>query len=68
MDAQTPQNIFIIGVSSGLEHAFAQQYLEQGQVVYGIRRRTPDDLLAHPNFHFQSVCGLTRSFLMSKPK
>lgn len=52
---QSQQNIFITGVSSGIGHALAEYYLEQGQHVYGISRRTPGDLLARDNFHFASL-------------
>ncbi len=45
-------NILITGVSSGLGKGLATVYLEQGATVYGISRRTPEDLPTHPEFHF----------------
>lgn len=48
-------NILITGVSSGLGNGLAKVYLEQGHTVYGISRRTPDDLLKHASFHFLSL-------------
>lgn len=39
-------NVLITGVSSGLGHSLAQQYLAAGAVVYGLSRRAPEDLLA----------------------
>ena len=40
------KNIFITGVSSGIGHALANYYLQQGEKVYGLSRRTPADLIA----------------------
>lgn len=61
-------NILITGVSSGLGKGLAEVYLEQGCVVYGISRRTPEDLVSHSNFHFLSVdlgdAALTRQLLL----
>lgn len=37
-------NILITGVSSGIGHGLAQQYLAQGNTVYGLSRRTPTGL------------------------
>ncbi len=39
------QKVFITGVSSGLGHALAKVYLEQGATVYGCSRRAPEDLI-----------------------
>ncbi|MCH8474996.1 MAG: SDR family NAD(P)-dependent oxidoreductase [Opitutales bacterium] len=40
------KNILITGVSSGLGYALAENYLRQGDEVYGISRRIPEDLVA----------------------
>ncbi|MCC5789195.1 MAG: SDR family NAD(P)-dependent oxidoreductase [Opitutales bacterium] len=40
------KHILITGVSSGLGHALAEKHLLQGDEVYGISRRTPEDLVA----------------------
>ncbi len=53
-----PQNIFITGVSSGIGNGLARAYLERGEIVYGVSRRTPDDLVGNLNFYF-SVLDLT---------
>src|SRR5262245_10634740 len=45
-------NIFITGVSSGIGHALAKRYLDQGETVYGVSRRKPEDLASNPRFHF----------------
>lgn len=37
-------NILITGVSSGIGHGLAKQYLSQGKTVFGLSRRTPRDL------------------------
>jgi len=40
------------GVSAGIGHGLADHYLESGCEVFGISRRTPDDLINLSNFHF----------------
>lgn len=47
------KNVFITGVSSGIGHGLAAEYLEQGWNVYGVSRRTPD--FENSRFHFQSL-------------
>lgn len=49
------QTILITGVSSGIGRALAEMYLNQGDEVYGVSRRTPDDLLKFPKFLFRSM-------------
>ncbi|MEC8405251.1 MAG: SDR family NAD(P)-dependent oxidoreductase [Verrucomicrobiota bacterium] len=39
------RNIFITGVSSGLGYGLAKVFLEQGAIVYGVSRRTPEGLM-----------------------
>lgn len=51
-------NILITGVSSGIGHALASHYLQQGHNVYGISRRVPNDLKAYNSFK-HSVLDLT---------
>lgn len=36
--------VLITGISSGLGYGFAQAYLEDGWTVYGVSRRTPENL------------------------
>lgn len=45
--------IFITGVSSGIGYGLAQGYLQRGDVVFGVSRRTPD--IDNPRFHFLSL-------------
>ena len=47
--------VLITGVSSGIGHALAEYYVEQGCTVYGTSRRTPKDLAEKAGFHFTSV-------------
>lgn len=49
------KNIFITGVSSGIGHGLAAEYLQRGHVVYGVSRREPHDLKALKNFHFAEL-------------
>jgi len=60
-------NVFITGVSSGIGHALAAEYLRRGAKVYGVSRRRPDDLCEHEAFEFRSVDlndhGATRGVL-----
>ncbi|QDU40619.1 Benzil reductase ((S)-benzoin forming) [Maioricimonas rarisocia] len=46
------QQILITGVSSGIGHALASEYLSRGARVYGTSRRSPDDLTSHEAFRF----------------
>ena len=47
--------VFITGVSSGIGHALAKAYLNEGGRVWGVSRRVPEDLTSHPNFHFAAL-------------
>jgi benzil reductase ((S)-benzoin forming) len=47
--------VLITGVSTGIGHALAAEYLNRGAIVYGLSRRTPDALTANDRFHFQAV-------------
>ena len=47
--------IFITGVSSGLGLALAEAYLNRGWKVYGVSRRTPEDLARHNAFYHASL-------------
>ena len=49
------QTILITGVSSGIGHGLAKQYLASGHRVLGTSRRTPEDLTANDNFTFVSA-------------
>jgi NAD(P)-dependent dehydrogenase (short-subunit alcohol dehydrogenase family) len=51
-------NIFITGVSAGIGWGLSNYYLSKGHKVFGLSRRTPKDLINHPNFHHSS-CDLT---------
>ena len=51
-------NILITGVSSGIGWGLAKHYLELGHTVFGLSRRTPQDLIKRANFKF-SQCDLT---------
>lgn len=48
-------NILITGVSSGLGKGLAEVYLADGHQIYGISRRTPEDLITESNFHFLAL-------------
>lgn len=48
-------NVLITGVSSGIGHAMAKTYLERGDSVFGLSRRTADDLAGYDAFRFVSV-------------
>ncbi|HYE31144.1 MAG TPA: SDR family NAD(P)-dependent oxidoreductase [Methylomirabilota bacterium] len=48
-------NILITGTSSGIGHALARAYLEEGARVFGMSRRSPDDLLAVPHYRHASI-------------
>lgn len=52
------KRVFITGVSTGIGHALASQYLGLGYDVVGVSRQPPEDLLANPHFHF-CACDLT---------
>lgn len=47
-------NIFITGTSSGIGLALARHYLELENRVFGLSRRTPDELTSHPNYNHLS--------------
>jgi NAD(P)-dependent dehydrogenase (short-subunit alcohol dehydrogenase family) len=49
------QRVFITGVSSGIGHALAHEYLRRRWQVFGVSRRAPDDLTELPNFTFESL-------------
>jgi len=49
------RNVFVTGVSSGIGHAMCAELLARGDAVYGVSRRTPDDLVEHEKFHFASI-------------
>ncbi len=49
------RKVLITGVSSGIGHALAEYYLAAGATVYGLSRRQPPELLAHPRFRFCPV-------------
>ena len=47
--------VFITGVSSGIGHALAAEYLDQGFRVYGVSRRCPADLIEREGFFHRSL-------------
>ena len=49
------QRIFITGVSSGIGHALAREYLDRGCRVYGVSRRRPTGLIGREGFAYQSL-------------
>jgi NAD(P)-dependent dehydrogenase (short-subunit alcohol dehydrogenase family) len=49
------RNVLITGVSSGIGHALAQSFLENGVRVFGVSRRKPEDLLEHQRFMFLTL-------------
>ncbi|MCF7797230.1 MAG: SDR family NAD(P)-dependent oxidoreductase [Lentisphaeria bacterium] len=49
------KSIFITGVSSGIGHGLAAEYLQRGDTVYGVSRREPHNLTAHEKFHFAEL-------------
>lgn len=53
--AEDSPKVLITGVSSGIGHALAHEYLRRGWTVFGLSRRTPDSLLVHKEFHFQTL-------------
>lgn len=63
--------VFITGASSGLGHALAEAYLKRGWIVYGLSRRTPEDLTRHDAFHHAGLdlrnhdktCGVVADLL-----
>jgi NAD(P)-dependent dehydrogenase (short-subunit alcohol dehydrogenase family) len=46
------KKILITGISSGIGHALAKHYLDQGHKIYGVSRRTPADLIENDSMHF----------------
>lgn len=49
------ENVLITGVSSGIGHALARQFLRGGHPVFGMARRWPEDLGARTGFRFRSI-------------
>ena len=49
------KNLFITGVHTGLGHALAKQFLDDGAQVFAISRTAPQDLADHPAFKFASL-------------
>ena len=49
------KRVFITGVSSGIGHALAREYLDCGCRVYGVSRRCPTDLIEREGFAYQSL-------------
>lgn len=52
---ETYEHIFITGVSSGIGHALARVCLDRDGWVYGVSRRTPEDLVENEAFQFLSA-------------
>ncbi|QGJ71099.1 Short-chain dehydrogenase [Planctomycetales bacterium 10988] len=50
-----PKRVLITGVHTGVGHALADYYLQQGSQVWGISRSRPEDLSKHPAFDFLSL-------------
>lgn len=50
--------VFITGTSTGIGHGLASAHLERGDVVLGMSRRTPEDLIEHGRFRF-CPCDVT---------
>lgn len=50
-----PSTVFITGVSSGIGHALAAEYLKRGCRVIGLSRQVPRDLTDHASFSFASA-------------
>ena len=48
-------SVFITGVSSGIGNALAREYLDRGSRVFGVSRRTPENLTASENFRFENL-------------
>jgi benzil reductase ((S)-benzoin forming) len=48
-------SILITGVSSGIGHALALHYLDEGEKVVGLSRRPPVDLLVHGGFAWREL-------------
>ncbi|MDB5049086.1 MAG: short-chain dehydrogenase/reductase [Fibrobacteres bacterium] len=48
-------DVFITGVSSGIGNGLAKAYLAAGARVFGLSRRAPAELQAHPAFNFIPV-------------
>nr|VFK54944.1 MAG: NAD(P)-dependent dehydrogenase, short-chain alcohol dehydrogenase family [Candidatus Kentron sp. TUN]VFK61130.1 MAG: NAD(P)-dependent dehydrogenase, short-chain alcohol dehydrogenase family [Candidatus Kentron sp. TUN] len=49
------KNVFITGISSGLGYALTAAYLDRNWQVFGVSRRTPENLAKHPHFRFCSL-------------
>ncbi len=50
-----PTKVLITGTSSGIGYGLATEYLKRGHVVYGISRKSNDDLSAYQNYHHLSM-------------
>jgi len=48
-------NVLITGVSSGIGRALADHYLNRGDSVCGVSRRTPSDLCQREGFRFETL-------------
>lgn len=48
----TEKNVLITGVSAGIGHALAKEYLRRGATVFGCSRKTPTNLMDHAKFRF----------------
>lgn len=53
--AERYEHVFITGVSSGIGHALASAWLDREAWVYGLSRRTPEDLVDREGFQFVSA-------------
>lgn len=51
------KSILITGVSSGIGYELSKLYLEKGYIVCGLSRRSPGQLISHPNMVF-TACDL----------
>ena len=49
------KKVLITGISSGIGHALAKYYLDNGDQVFGISRRTPADLTESDSMNFVSA-------------
>jgi NAD(P)-dependent dehydrogenase (short-subunit alcohol dehydrogenase family) len=49
------KTVFLTGVSSGIGHGLADEYLQRGWKVFGVSRRKPDALLKREEFCFQAL-------------
>jgi NAD(P)-dependent dehydrogenase (short-subunit alcohol dehydrogenase family) len=56
------QNIFISGVSSGIGHGLTKHYLEKGNHVWGVSRRSVPEFNEFSNFHHLKADILADNF------